>query len=89
MDFAKTYKESKAEEEDLLDFYNKNGGDLTNILFSIPLSEVEDLNRFVSFYHKNIKNNKLESTEKFEKTSQAKALKGIEKKYKKKTKEDR
>ncbi|AFZ81096.1 hypothetical protein BEWA_005040 [Theileria equi strain WA] len=88
IDFSKTYKGSKAEEEDLLDFYKKNDGSLTNILFSIPLSEADDLDRFVSFYKENIKSKTIESTDKFTKTSQAKTLKNIRNKYKSKCKKD-
>uniref|UniRef100_A0A3B0MXD2 DnaJ domain containing protein, putative n=1 Tax=Theileria annulata TaxID=5874 RepID=A0A3B0MXD2_THEAN len=83
VDFSKNYKGSKSESEDLLDFYNKYDGDLTNLLFSIPLSDTEDLDRFLDFFNKNIKSKKLKSTPNFVRTSKPKHLTSMKNKYKK------
>ncbi|KAK1442757.1 DnaJ subfamily C member 9 like protein [Babesia gibsoni] len=85
-DFSKTYKKSKAEEDDLVDFYNRNDGDISNILLYVPLSEAEDLKRFVNFFKDKIKKDELKSTKGFEKTSTDDKLKEIKKKYEKKMK---
>ncbi|GFE54658.1 hypothetical protein protein, putative [Babesia ovis] len=83
-DFAKTYKSSAAEKEDLIDFYNKHNGDITEILLYIPLSEAKDLDRFVKFYQDKIASDDLEATPKFKKSSTADAIKAIKQKYNKK-----
>ncbi|ORM40722.1 Chaperone protein dnaJ 6 [Babesia sp. Xinjiang] len=112
-DFAKTYKGSAAEDEDLLDYYNKwvsttttsqilrrHNGNLTDILLYIPLSEADDLERFVEFYAKKIEDDvscvstraillqEIKSTSQFKKTSSAGSLKEISQKYKKKMKRE-
>ncbi|GIX64447.1 DnaJ protein, putative [Babesia caballi] len=97
-DFSKTYKNSAAEEEDLLEFYNKyvrlaapqpspshrHKGDITDVLMYIPLSEASDLERFVKFYESKIASEELKTTSRFTKTSSAASLKQIKLKYKKK-----
>ncbi|UKK02534.1 hypothetical protein MACK_002627 [Theileria orientalis] len=83
VDFSKTYKGSKEEDEDLMDYYNKHNGDLTEILFCIPLSEADDLDRFVEFFNKSIKSKKLKSTEDFKRTSKPKQIKNVKTKYEK------
>ena len=42
-DFEKKYVGSKDEEEDLINFYNENGGDVKNILECIPFSKNTDV----------------------------------------------
>ena len=66
--YENKYIGSKEEERDLINYYNENNGDLTNILECIPCSKNEDINRFLNIY-KNlfkkkilIKNNKYEET---------------------------
>lgn len=50
--FASTYKNSEMEEEDLMDFYLDFGGNMTEILYYVPLSEPADLPRFFQIYDK-------------------------------------
>lgn len=38
------------EKQDLINFYNQNNGDISLILESIPLSNNEDLPRFLDIY---------------------------------------
>ncbi|KAK2198209.1 bifunctional DnaJ domain/Chaperone J-domain superfamily/Chaperone protein AtJ6-like/DnaJ domain [Babesia duncani] len=88
VDFSKTYKESKMEQDDLLEFYAKHDGNLSDILLYIPLSDAKDLKRFVNFFNEKITNKELESTKAFEDSSQSDKLKTIEKKYKKMMKKE-
>lgn len=64
-DFATRYKGSKDEEEDLLRFYEENAGDLTKILYWIPLSENSDVDRFVGVYDRLIKEKVIKGTKLF------------------------
>ena len=66
--FEKKYVESKEEEEDLINFYNENGGDITKILEWIPFSKNEDVTRFIKIYEKLFKKNTLKKNKKFENT---------------------
>ena len=64
--FAKKYIGSKDEEEDLINFYNENGGDMKNILEWIPFSKNEDVERYVKIYEKLFKKKTLKKNKKFE-----------------------
>jgi hypothetical protein len=56
------------EEEDLLDFYEKNKGDMVQLIESIPLSINKDVERFIEFYEQKIKEEKIQKYKKFDKT---------------------
>ena len=49
-DFSQRYRHSAEEEEDLLDYFVDNDGDVTHMLESIICSMNEDVPRFVKFY---------------------------------------
>ena len=66
--FAQRYRNTKDEEEDLLDFYEDNEGDLTHILEEIICSENEDTHRFVKFFEEQIKAGVISKTKLFEKS---------------------
>ncbi|EAR85979.2 DnaJ domain protein (macronuclear) [Tetrahymena thermophila SB210] len=68
IEFEKKYRGSDMEEEDLINFYNENDGDLTTILECIPLSRNEDVDRFLQKYEELFKANKLKKTKAFAKT---------------------
>ena len=65
-DFEKKYVGSEDEEEDLINFYNENGGDITKILEWIPFSKNEDLERYIKIYEKLFKKKTLKKNKKFE-----------------------
>lgn len=62
--FEATYKGSESEREDLLSFYARFGGDVTNLLEWIPLSDESDVDRFLDFFKSQFKK-KLAETKKF------------------------
>ena len=64
--FEKKYIGSKDEEEDLINFYNENGGDMKKILEWIPFSKNEDVERYIKIYEKLFKNKTLKKNKKFE-----------------------
>ena len=64
--FEKKYVGSKDEEDDLINFYNENGGDIKNILEWIPFSKNEDVERYVKIYEKLFKKKTLKKNKKFE-----------------------
>ena len=64
--FEKKYIGSKDEEEDLVNFYNENGGDIKNILEWIPFSKNGDVERYVKIFEKLFKNKTLKKNKKFE-----------------------
>ena len=64
--FEKKYIGSKEEEEDLINFYNENGGDMKKILEWIPFSKNEDVERYIKIYEKLFKNKTLKKNKKFE-----------------------
>ena len=64
--FQKKYVCSKDEEEDLINFYNENGGDIKNILEWIPFSKNGDVERYVKIFEKLFKNKTLKKNKKFE-----------------------
>ena len=67
-DFATRYRNSKDEEEDLIDFYENYEGDLTKILEWIPLSENSDVERFVKTFERLIKAKIIKSYPAFKET---------------------
>ena len=64
--FAKKYIGSKDEEEDLINFYNENGGDIKNILEWIPFSKNEDVERYIKVFEKLFKKKTLKKNKKYE-----------------------
>lgn len=66
--FGERYRCSVEEEEDLLEFYDENEGDLTALLETIILSRNEDIPRFVEFLEKQIQGGFLERYESFDQT---------------------
>ena len=66
--FQKKYVGSKDEEEDLINFYNENGGDMTSLLEWIPLSKNGDVERYMKVYEKLFKNKKIKKNKKFDET---------------------
>ena len=57
---------SKDEEEDLINFYKSNDGDIKKILEWIPFSKNEDVPRYIKIYEKLFKNKTLTKNKKFE-----------------------
>ncbi|CAD8208272.1 unnamed protein product [Paramecium octaurelia] len=53
------YRFSKEEENDLIEFYNKNSGNVKCLLENIILSKNEDIPRFLEFYDEMIKQKKI------------------------------
>ena len=66
--FEKKYINSKDEEEDLINFYNSNGGDIKKILEWIPYSTNDDVQRYIKIYEKLFKKKTLTKTKKFDET---------------------
>lgn len=66
--FTETYKNSKMEEEDLINHYNEYEGDVTLLLECIPLSENSDIKRFLNIYKDLFKRKILEENKMFKKT---------------------
>ena len=64
--FEKKYVNSKDEEEDLINFYNENDGDIKKILEWIPFSKNEDVQRYIKIYEKLFKNKTLKKNKKYE-----------------------
>jgi curved DNA-binding protein CbpA len=64
--FKKKYLNSKEEEEDLINFYKSNDGDIKKILEWIPFSKNEDVPRYIKIYEKLFKNKTLTKNKKFE-----------------------
>lgn len=58
-DFAATYKGSSMEVEDLVSFYVEQNGDVSEILYYIPLSEQADVPRFFDLFDELISAKKL------------------------------
>jgi len=67
-DFARRYKDSEMEEEDLIQYYLASEGNMKDILYFIPLSEAQDLPRFWSIYERLIKEKKLPKKKNYSKT---------------------
>ena len=66
--FHDKYINSKDEEEDLINFYNSNGGDIKKILEWIPYSTNDDVQRYIKIYEKLFKKKTLTKTKKFDET---------------------
>lgn len=66
--FCNKYLNSKMEEEDLIQFYNQEKGDLTNLLEYIPLSSNDDIQRYIQIYERLIKEKIIKKTLKFTNT---------------------
>ena len=64
--FQKKYINSKDEEEDLINFYKSNDGDIKKILEWIPYSTNEDVQRYIKIYEKFFKKKTLDKTKKFD-----------------------
>ena len=64
--FKKKYLNSKEEEEDLINFYKSNDGDIKKILEWIPFSKNEVVPRYIKIYEKLFKNKTLTKNKKFE-----------------------
>ena len=64
--FKKKYINSKDEEEDLINFYKSNDGDIKKILEWIPYSTNEDVQRYIKIYEKLFKKKTLDKTKKFD-----------------------
>jgi DnaJ family protein C protein 9 len=64
--FEKKYINSKDEEEDLINFYKSNDGDIKKILEWIPYSTNEDVQRYIKIYEKLFKKKTLDKTKKFD-----------------------
>lgn len=82
LQYEKTYKNSKDEEEDLINFFNKVDGNIVRILEYIPCSDENDIERFLDIFEKLFKKKVLKKNAKY-----TKALKNIQtevEKYKKK-----
>jgi hypothetical protein len=54
--FKTKYVGGAEEEEDLLDFFEENEGDITFVLEAIPYSSNNDVARFVKFFESQISN---------------------------------
>ena len=63
--FSLKYRGSEMEEEDLIDYYNENNGDITLLLEAIPLSNNEDVERFINIYEQLIKKKKIKKSDLF------------------------
>ena len=48
--FSERYRHSEEEQQDLLEFYDSNKGNIKNILECIMCSQNDDVARFVEFY---------------------------------------
>ena len=67
-DFATRYKNSGEEEEDLVNFYETYKGDITNILEFIPLSENNDIPRYVKIFDTLIKEKQIKAFKRYKET---------------------
>lgn len=84
--YEQTYRNSKDEEEDLIQFYNKFNGDIKNILQYIPFSEDTDIDRYLKIFEQLFKSKKLEKTKKF--TTSVKAVNEIKEKFRQQMKKE-
>lgn len=69
--FSKTYKGSAAEDEDLINYFDRFGGDLKHLIEWIPLSEHEDLERLLASFDRLISNHKLKSSILYERSKES------------------
>ncbi|KAJ8904592.1 hypothetical protein NDN08_001110 [Rhodosorus marinus] len=68
--FEKKYRYSDEEKEDLMNFYGRFKGNVSQILAYIPYSEEIDVLRYLSFYDEQIQGSLLKSTKKYKKSSE-------------------
>ena len=66
--FSEKYRNSKEEENDLIEFYNTNKGNISDILECIPLSTNNDVDRFINIYDRLINQGILKKYKKYEKS---------------------
>jgi hypothetical protein len=66
--FSIKYRDSQMEVDDLIDYYNSNNGDLTDILEWIPLSTNTDKDRFIGIYENLFAQKVLKKTKSFTST---------------------
>jgi DnaJ family protein C protein 9 len=63
--FTLKYKNSEMENQDLINFYNENDGNMTDLLQWIPLSETGDITRYLKIYEDLFKRKILIKTKKY------------------------
>ena len=56
----------KEEDEDLINFYNENDGNMKHILEWIPFSKNEDVERYIKIYENLFKSKNLKKNKKYE-----------------------
>ena len=66
INFEKKYINSAEEEEDLIEFYNLNNGNIRKILENIPCSKNNDVERFKKKFEELFKNKKLKKNKNYE-----------------------
>ena len=64
--YKKKYKNSMEEEEDLINFYNQEKGNITNILEAIPYSTNKDINRYLKIFENLFKTRYLKRNDTYE-----------------------
>lgn len=64
--FENKYIGSKEEEQDLINFYKENKGNISKILECIPCSKNEDVKRFIKIYEKSFKQKILKKNKNYE-----------------------
>lgn len=67
-EFMTKYINSKEEEEDLINFYKDNNGDIKKLLETIPCSRNQDINRFLDIYESLFKRKILKKNKNYEAT---------------------
>ena len=66
--YVATFRGSKQEEDDLIEFYEKYDGNMKGLLENIIASRNEDLDRFFEFYEKMFKEKRLVKSKLYGKT---------------------
>ena len=66
--YKNKYKNSKEEEEDLINFYKQEKGNITNILEAIPYSTNKDIKRYLKIFENLFKGGYLKRNDTYEKT---------------------
>jgi DnaJ family protein C protein 9 len=64
--YAKTYKHSEQEKNDLREFFVKSNGNMEKLLQSVILADSTDIDRFVAFFREEINEGRLGHQEMFE-----------------------
>ena len=65
VDFSSKYKGSPEEIQDVVSFYRTNGGNIADLLEWVPLSEPEEVGRFLKVIDTEISEGRLEETHKY------------------------